>query len=195
MSTIPRAFTTDDRYDRDNASDGRSRYGFYLADRRHLFLDEDTPTSQADWFAFSAWETATSPIMSPGYVRTHPRVLGTEPHWDDDGRPALTVRLVAPAPLPVSDLLGPNVNTWQRHRDLSGHVYAWSEPWDNATVSVFTTLTVRVPVPVDLLPAPRYRSGVPATQTAKHAVNVLCTTANPIVTGLCLALDNPRGGQ
>ena len=194
MTTLPRAFATDDRYDRDNASDGRSRYGFYLADHRHLFLD-DVPTADVAWFAFSAWEVANSPIMSPGYVHTHPRVIATEPHWDDNGRPALTVRLVASWPLRVLDVLGPDVNTWRLHRDTQGCVYAWSEPWDNDTVSVFTTLTVRVPVVVDLLPTPRYRDDVPDTQTAKHAVNVLCANANTIVNALCVALDNPRGGQ
>ncbi|HEV3355361.1 MAG TPA: hypothetical protein VG247_01135 [Pseudonocardiaceae bacterium] len=194
MPTIPRAFTTDDRYDRDRASNGRSRYGSYLAIHRHLFLDEDVPTAQVDWFAFSAWEIATSPIMAPGYVHTHPRVISTEPHWDDDGRPALTVHLAAPWPLRVPDMLGPNVNTWECH--YSGdQIVDWSQPWDNDRVSVFTTLTVRVPIPVDRLPAPRYRVDVPDIETAKHAVNVLCMTANRIVNGLCVALDNPRGGQ
>jgi hypothetical protein len=195
MSTIARAFTTDDRYDRESASDKHSRYGAYLAQHSRLFDDEGTPTAQLDWFAFSAWEVANSPIMSPGYVRTHPRVLDTAPHWDEDGRPALTVRLAAPLPRCVPDLMGRDVNTWDTPRDIDGGIRAWMEPWDNDTVSAFATLTVRVPVNTGVLPTPSYHRGAPDVATAKHAIRVLCTTANTIVNGLCVALDHSRDGQ
>ncbi len=195
MSTIPRAFTTDDGYDRENAGDRRSRYGAYLAQHRHLFLDEGVPTAQVDWFAFSAWDIATSPIMSPGYVRTHARVLGTDPHWDDDGRPAIAVRLVAPAPPRVRDVLGSDFQTWRPQWDLDGEVYAWTEPWDNATASAFATLTLRVPIPADVLPTPRYRSGIPDLATAKHAVTTLCTVANTVTNYLLAVLDTTGEGR
>jgi hypothetical protein len=147
------------------------------------------------WFAFSAWEIANSPIMAPGYVRTHPRVLAAAPHWDEDGRPALTVRLAAPTPRCVPEVLGRNINTWETPRGTDGDIYAWSEPCNNTTVSVFATLTVRIPVNTEVLPTPAYRAGIPDTETAMHAVKVLCSTANTIVNGLCVALDHSRDGQ
>jgi hypothetical protein len=193
MSTIPRAFTTDDRYDRDNASDRRSRYGVYLAHHQDLFLDDGVPTASVEWFAFSAWEIACSPIMAPGYVHTHPRVIGTDPHGDDDGRTAITVRLVAPFAPSVRDTLGTGVNTWQRHG--VNEVYAWSEPESNNRLSAFTTLSIRVPLLVDALPTPRYWAGVPDAATAKHAVKTLCTILNGPVSLLLATLDNPRAGR
>ncbi|HEX3786000.1 MAG TPA: hypothetical protein VHX38_40640 [Pseudonocardiaceae bacterium] len=192
MSTPPLALTVDDHYDRDNASDRVSRYGAYLAQNARLFLDDGVPTADVSWFAFSAWEIASSPIMAPGYVQTHPRVVGAEPHWDEDGRPALTVRLVAPHPLRVPEALGRNVRTWEPQRDVNQGIYAWSEPWNNDRLSAYTTLTVRVPVVANVLPTPRYRSGIPDTATAKHAVKTLCAVVNPPISYLIAALDAPR---
>lgn len=195
MPTIPRAFSTNDRDDRERASNGQSRFGAYLFQHGHRFFSEEgTPTADVVEFAFAAWDIANSPMMAPGYVRTHPRVTGTEPCWDDDARPALTAYLAASWPGRVADMLGPNVDSWVRQ--YSGdHVIAWHEPWGNERLSVFTTLAVRVPVQVDLLPTPRYRAGTPDTTTAKHAVNVLCATLNTVASPMVLALDDPQDDQ
>jgi hypothetical protein len=68
----PAAFCVDADYDREHASDGVSRYGAYLRDARfEPWTDED----QAVELAVFAWERATGPVMSPGYVRYHPRIL------------------------------------------------------------------------------------------------------------------------
>lgn len=195
MSTPSPAFVVNDTYDRDNASDRVSRYGAYLAQNTTLFSDDGVPTADVAWFAFSAWEIATSPIMTPGYVHTHPRVIGAEPHWDEDGRPALTVRLVAPHPPRVLDALGPNVRTWEPQRSVGGDVYAWTEPWNNDRLSAYTTLTVRVPIATDVLPTPRYRSGIPDTATAKLAVKTVCAVVNPPISYLITVLDATRTGR
>lgn len=74
------AFWIDYTYDQDRAGDGVSRYGAYvrqsslIAECCHGDADDDAQTQQAR-FAAAAWATATSPVMSPGYVRCHPRLL------------------------------------------------------------------------------------------------------------------------
>src|SRR5262249_62086415 len=73
MSQAAAAFWVDRDYDRSHASDGISRYGAYLRDAAfEPWTDHD---QAVEWAAF-AWERATGPVMSPGYVRYYPRVLG-----------------------------------------------------------------------------------------------------------------------
>ena len=73
MSQAAAAFWVDRDYDRSHASDGISRYGAYLRDAAfEPWTDQDRAV---EWAVF-AWERATGPVMSPAYVRYHPRVLG-----------------------------------------------------------------------------------------------------------------------
>ena len=73
MSTEPTPFWVDRDYDCAHASDGISRYGAYLRDATfEPWTDND---HAVEWAAF-AWRRATGPVMSLGYVRYHPRVLG-----------------------------------------------------------------------------------------------------------------------
>jgi hypothetical protein len=72
MSLAPAAFCVDRDYDREHASDGISRYGAYLRDAT---FEPWTDNDQAVEWAVFAWRRATGPVMSPGYVRYHPRVL------------------------------------------------------------------------------------------------------------------------
>lgn len=72
MTAAPDAFWIDHDYDREHASDGVSRYGAYLRDARfEAWTDDDQRVELAEF----AWERATGPVMSPGYVRYHPRIL------------------------------------------------------------------------------------------------------------------------
>lgn len=133
--------------------------------------------------------------MSPGYLCTHPRILATEPHWDDDSRPALTVRLAAPHPPEIMKALGSTVLGWEPYRDVDGEIVDWLEPWRNDRLSAYATLTVRVPLSPEVLPTPRYRSGVPDTATAQHAVKTLCALLNPLIGLLIAVLDDIRSGR
>src|SRR5512135_182732 len=72
MSLAPTAFWVDRDHDRKYASDGISRYGAYLRDAA---FEPWTDNDQAVEWAVFAWRRATGPVMSPGYVRYHPRVL------------------------------------------------------------------------------------------------------------------------
>ena len=70
----------DPDYDREQASDGQSRYGAYVRDHARLFDPwQDAPdgvTRDPVDFAIAAFRVATGPIMGPGFVRWHPRVCG-----------------------------------------------------------------------------------------------------------------------
>ncbi len=62
----------DEDWDRANASDRVSRYGAYLRGHTELFDPwRDAPsriTQNPNEFAIAAFQVATGPIMSPGYV-------------------------------------------------------------------------------------------------------------------------------
>lgn len=180
----PPAFTTDDRVDRERASDGVSRYGAYLAQRQYAFHEDDEPTADRVAFALAAWSIAGSPIMSPGYVSCHPRIQGTEVHWDDDHRAAIAVEIAVPAPLAAGKLpsrwRGWTCDHWARR---------WLDPYVNDRVTALTTLTVRVPLDPTELPIPKYVSGTPNTTTAKRAVAAICRRLNAELDGLLDALD------
>jgi hypothetical protein len=117
MSRAPTAFWVDQDYDRAHASDGISRYGAYLRD---VAFEPWTDNDQAvEWAAF-AWRRATGPVMSPGYVRYHPRVLAARLErsgWD--GSLAAGVNLVSfwpeeiKAPLTRGLKLGDRDAYWQ----------------------------------------------------------------------------------
>ncbi|MCP9954691.1 hypothetical protein [Actinomadura madurae] len=96
-------FRIDAEYDREYASDGVSRYGAYVRDRLNSSFAEcwdgtwGEPSSRLAAFAAAAWRTATGPVMAPGYVRYHSRVLGARverSQWD--GSLIAAVSLVAP---------------------------------------------------------------------------------------------------
>jgi hypothetical protein len=72
MTAAPVTFWIDHDYDREHASDGVSRYGAYLRDTKfEPWTDDDQHVELAEF----AWERATGPAMSPGYVRYHSRIL------------------------------------------------------------------------------------------------------------------------
>lgn len=127
-----RTFVVNDAYDRDMASDGCSRYGAYLRERCAMFYDDDEPETDSVRFALAAWRVAQPPIMWPGYVRSHPRVVGQREHWDDDGRPAVAVELAIGMSSSISRSIASN--SWRDWcRDSVGE--RWVEPYDNDQAS------------------------------------------------------------
>ncbi|MFI6296752.1 hypothetical protein ACIBEJ_34540 [Nonomuraea sp. NPDC050790] len=98
------AFLIDADYDRDRASDGRSRYGYYVRDRAEQFREAwDWDESRPARFAATAWRVATGPIMAPGYVRHHPRLLSAGVEVNDwDGSLVGTASLVTSWPQPLA---------------------------------------------------------------------------------------------
>src|SRR6266516_4820758 len=87
----------DAAWDREFASDGVSRYGAYLRGHTAAFAPLWDEPPDPDWgaitadpgeFAAAAFQVATGPVMSPGYVRWHPRVLDYQVGYGDDPDPA-----------------------------------------------------------------------------------------------------------
>lgn len=101
------AFWVDADYDRNSASDGVSRFGAYI--RQSSLVAESWAGTYDDdqvrrvLFAAAVWETANSPVMSPGYVRCHSRVLRArlECNWWNVTLTGV-VELVTPWPAPLA---------------------------------------------------------------------------------------------
>src|SRR6516225_11829944 len=100
------AFWVDRDYDRSHASDGNSRYGAYLRDAA---FEPWTDHDQAVEWAVFAWRRATGPVMSPGYVRYHPRVLAAQLErsgWDGSLAAAVTLISSRPQELKTAQACG-----------------------------------------------------------------------------------------
>jgi hypothetical protein len=182
------AFRISYQHDIDAASDRRSRYGAYIAQKQHLFHYDGTdqpPTTCPVRFALAAWTVATPPTMAPGYVATHARIQDTGAHWDDS-RAAFEVRIAVPPPVSTSQL----PSRWEGwFRDEWSR---WQDPYSNDNITVLSLLTIRIPLTASHLPTPRYTRRLPDTQTAKDAVTALCRIANTELNDLLSALDVPE---
>ena len=81
----------DEDWDHTNASDRVSRYGAYLRSHTELFDPwreaTDGITEDPGEFAIAALQVACGPIMSPGYVAWHPRVLDHTVGYGEDPDP------------------------------------------------------------------------------------------------------------
>jgi hypothetical protein len=177
MSAADRVCWVDLAWDRANASDGVSRYGAYLRGHAELFDPwSEAPkgiTQDPGEFAIAAFRVACGPIMSPGYVRWHPRVLDHQvDHGEDPDPSRLVVKIGLATSLPL--WLG---TPWWSWTTYMGH--DWSEPED-AKHAALASLRLRWPVPVATLPRPRppARAGVPNLADARAAVRALVAEIN-----------------
>jgi hypothetical protein len=184
-------------YDRAYASDGRSRYGAYLRDRAWWWAD-DYPRLDGDAVrvlsAGRCWEIANGPIMAPGLVLTHPRVLSALAVPDEyDGRHlVVTVNLVAGLPAELRSLLGGRWRGWQYERAGFGESY-WAEPHnrDGRPVrAALPTLALSWPVPAaELPPMP---GDVPDVGEAIEAVSAVAGVLNRELRPVLAALAGDR---
>jgi hypothetical protein len=177
-------------YDRDNASDGTSRYGAYLHDHADLFDPwgeaPDGIIGDPVEFASAAFRCATGPIMAPGYVRWHGRIHGHDVVRSNyDGRLVLQVTLAVPSPI----RLPWDWQSWER--DLFGGSYL--EPDDRRPAGL-CRLELRWPVGTDQLavPAPPKVGGAPNLRDATRAVAVLVDQVNATVGPVLAELEAPR---
>ncbi len=116
----------DENWDLVNASDRVSRYGAYLRGHTELFDPwgeaPDGITQDPGEFAIAALRVASGPIMSPGYVRWHPRVLDHTVGYGEDPDPGrLVVKVTLATSLPL--WLGSPWWSWTTHMGRD-----WSEP-------------------------------------------------------------------
>jgi hypothetical protein len=205
MSPAPAAFWVDRDYDRERASDGISRYGAYLRDAT---FEPWTDDGQAVVWAVFAWERATGPVMSPGYVRYHPRVLGARLErsgWD--GSLIAGVTLVSGWPeqftraLARAVRLGDREAYWQDWpaECRGGSTTCYYEPGQAdiaARPYLLTTVSVQFTVPSAALPGP---PATPAArlEAARQAVDVVLAELNRVVGPVLsagLGHGSPSGG-
>jgi hypothetical protein len=188
MSPAPRAFWVGQEYDRANASDGISRYGAYLRD---VAFEPWTDHDQAvEWAAF-AWQRATGPVMSPGYVRCHPRVLAARLErsgWD--GSLAAAVTLVSSWPEEIKTPLASSVRLGERDvywqdwpTENRGGITCYYEPSEADVAArpyMLATLSLQFTVPSAALPEP---PAAPAAllDAGRQAVAVVVAELNRIV--------------
>jgi hypothetical protein len=203
MSRSPTAFWIDHGYDREQASDGVSRYGAYLRDAT---FEPWTDQDQAVEWAVFAWRRATGPVMSPGYVRYHPRVVSAgleRSGWD--GSLIAGVSLVSAWPEQLTRALvravrlGDRDGYWQdwptEYR--GGETVSYYEPGEAdiaARPYLLTTLSLQFTMPSGALPPP------PATPAAllsagRQAVAVVVAELNRIVGPVLAADDTPAAGR
>lgn len=186
MSHRSEVFRVDDKRDGDLASDGRSRFGAYLRQNSEWFATglDGMPAE----FAATALRVALPPVMSPGYVTFDARVTDVSDVWDDDGRLAIAVTMVSRLPARLERVCG-RWRGWTRERDLFGNGSRWSEPCDNGRLAALPLVQLRVPIPVEVLPAPLYHAGSPDVTTAKRAVGAIVSLVNRDLAPVLLALD------
>jgi hypothetical protein len=191
------AFSIDYEYDSDHADHaGGSRYGDYIRNSQDWFAvcwDRDDP--KAD-FAAAAWRIASGPVMSPGYVRHHPKILRAALERSDwDGRLLACVDLITPAPQALRQSSEWGGGRWWRDwpaESLIGRE-AYYEPGGEdlgRDPYILPSVSLRWAVPDRaVLDPPADKPSLPELQhAAKHCVVALVAelnrTVNPVLAQL-----------
>ena len=184
---VDRVCWVDQDWDRANASDRVSRYGAYLRGHAELFDPwreaRKGITEDPGEFAIAALQVASGPIMSPGYVCWHPRVLDYKVSHGENPEPG---RLVCQVTLATSPSLWLGSPWWSWTTYLGRD---WSEP-DDAKHAALARLELRWPIPDATLPRPHRpaRAGYPNLRDAKASVRALVSqinqTAGPVLAKL-----------
>ncbi|MDA0637632.1 hypothetical protein OUY22_29850 [Nonomuraea sp. MCN248] len=171
-----RAFWIDQQFDRDR--DGR--YAVHVRKNLDAFDWGDIAPVR---FACAAWELATPPSLSPGYVRWDRRVLEAtcvRNTWD--GSLTARVRLVSPLPAQLT-----SSRAWWRDRGWLG----WQEMFGQYVEPsqqdlarhpfLRAGLLVEAPVPLDDLPPEPEGPHDEVEQSAVRAVTVLTRELNALL--------------
>lgn len=189
MTSKPIAWT-DDAYDRDYSSDGISRFGAYVRQRAHLFIDDWEPLSPAT-FAATVWTIATAPVMSPPYVGLRHDVCDVICHVGEDGD-CLLAQLEVRLPWPNGLRGNGKLAAWSSWRPADKWDYDGPhlmEPAEDRP-ALLASAVLRLPIPDAQLPAP-CRFAALDVAVAKRAVAVVCehlnTHAAPVLAELATA--------
>lgn len=148
-------------------------------------------------FAATAWRVATGPVMAPGYVRFHPRILDARLERNNwDGSMTSTVILAAPWPRPLA-----SSHEWRRvtrwrdwpvMRNFGTGDVTYHDPTEpELTKSAYAMASVRLafPVPDSGLPTPPSGPLDGLETTARTAVAGMVDALNHIVTPVIQAMD------
>lgn len=176
----------DRAHDRSGASNGVSRYQSYLESREHLFQGLNSTE-----YASIAWQVATGPVMSPGYVEWRPDVHTVTVEHDEESRlvAALELRLrhrtLLPNPL-YSTVM--QLADWERERvwGSMGEGYGYHEPSASRAAAGALLITARLVVRLHEvgLPDPGETDGVDyrvAMAAIDHLVTQINRVAGPLV--------------
>jgi hypothetical protein len=188
MNLAPAAFWVDGDYDREYASDGISRYGAYLRDAA---FEPWTDNDQAVEWAVFAWSRATGPVMSPGYIRYHPRVLAARLErsgWD--GSLVAGVDLVSSWPEQLKTALAKGLRLGDRDTywqdwptECLGDTVSYYGPSEAdiaARPYLLATVSLQLTVPSAALPEPPATSGA-RLGAGQQAVAAVAAELNRIV--------------
>lgn len=190
------AFWIDYAYDRDQASDGVSRYGAYV--RQSSSIAEccrddgyDGQVRQAR-FAVAAWETATSPVMSPGYVRRHPRLISARVEFNAwDATLTGSAELITPWPQSLVSL--PSSASWSDWPcESRGDREVYREPDDDELAAhSYLMASARLQFPLRHLPVRLPSSPFSqrfCVEPARMAAEALVIAMNAVITPVIRAL-------
>jgi hypothetical protein len=199
MASDGAAFWIDYDYDREHASDDVSRFGAYVR-QSSMFAASwdgtwDHPQVRQVRFAEAAWVTATTPVMSPGFVRRHPRMISAAVQVNtSDATLAGAVQLVTPWPHALASSRDWRRDVWWQdwptetlgglrwrepdERELTKHPYLMASAW----------LAFPLKVPAGLPPAP---SGPDDSVevAAREAVATLVRAMNAVVVPVIQTLE------
>lgn len=173
--------------------------------------DGSSPSGERVDFAWRAVRAACWPAMSWSYLRTDPRLVALGWYWDGPDHAAVDVVLAVPPPAALTEELAA-ARGWQGWRDVrEGADATWVDPFENPFENVLrgsehaepgegsrlialTSLTLRIPLFVDVLPTPLYwgREFVPDVGMAKLAVAAVCRQVNRATAGVLAGLDQPE---
>jgi hypothetical protein len=194
-------FWIDYGYDADHASDGISRYGAYVRQATALFAEcwdgtwDDTRTRVAR-FAAAAWQTGTGPVMAPGYIQLHPRVLSARvevSNWDASLFAAVDLATPWPAPLDrVRDWRGGQWwHDWPVERVLGGPDYYREPGEEELTRGPYLLARARMlfPLPTAGLPSAPGGPHDALEGKARTAAEALVAAMNGAVTPVLGALE------
>lgn len=193
MAAEQQVFWIDGRYDRERAQEGPSRYTEHLW--AHL---EEFDGSWGDIapvvFACAAWRIATPPLMSPGLVRGHRRILEAtcvRNTWDG----SLTARVTPASPLPTP--LSESRHWWRDRgwQDWPEVFGQFVDPTDQDLAKVphlRAHLVVDAPLPLDRFPAAPETPGRYFEEAARRAVSVVAEELNALVAPIITQLENAQ---
>lgn len=185
-------FWIDYEWDRDRASDGKSRYGAYVRHAMDEFRetwDGSHESGLRERFAVIAWRTATGPVMSPPFASWRTPVLSArlQVNYDADLSLLTTVELASGWPMGLAHGYDGQRHwrSWPRERSL-GEEYARDPYGEEIAVGgcyALSSLRLVFTLPSGQLPdAPRadHRRGE-VEQTARTAVEGIVAALNAVV--------------
>lgn len=196
------AFWIDYEYDRQMASDGRSRFASYV--RRAAATPEWTESWDGTWddavravhFASESWRLATTPVMSPGYVRRHPRIWSARVEvnpWDASLAAAVEIIIPQPRQLAAARDSGDGSMWWDWQQETCGGEQVYLEPGDRELSRcryMLATTKLAFPLPAVGLPPAPDGPGAWIEDAAQRAVTALCTELDHVVGPVLAVLEN-----